>query len=239
MLTATAPSDRPRRTRTSGERDIGCQTRRQRRSDALYALQGLQAAERAGAIPIGHDAPRQRGPDAGQDIQLLEASPVDIYGPAGFCGRAAGALRRARRDPAGRTGFSRLPSPARRPPPAGGDGRVHGRQLRRQRGARVLRDGRRRQGAAAAHTDAECRDRRHEQQGATLRGSGHAPRVRQAPSRGSIKSLRTPAKCGSASRRPARTYRNSRSTVIATSPTACSVSCEILSSVSCGVWCHT
>lgn len=192
----------------------------QGRPDPPDALQLSHRAESAARRPVLDDAACQRRPDAGQAFQLVCVRDVDVHG----CER----LRPPRRPPSGRQravrgrrGSRGLGVPWRTRPPARRHGGIHGRDLRRQR--RAIRGGgwHRPQRAAATHAQPERGYRREKQQGASFAGRGHTPRCVRRPREPS------PGRRGR--------HRNSRNTVIATSPTTCSVRWETLSSVSSGV----
>ncbi len=189
------------------EGDMGGQFGGQGRPDPTHALELVQRTEMAVGLAVGDDPGSQRRSDAGQSVQLLGAGPVDVHGPEGL-GRRRGSGSRA----------------ARGRPPTRRHGRVHGRDLCRQRLAGVGRDLHAGKRATAAHPESERSDGRHKEQGAALGGSRHAAGCRIPPA---------------AAASPLRVrHRKSRSTVIATSPTICRVACDSLSAVSSGVWCQ-
>jgi hypothetical protein len=214
---------RTRRTTRSREGDKWRQLGGQRRPDAAHALEFVQRSKRPVGLAVRHDAGGQRRPDPRQAIEFLGGGQVEIHGCAQ---RAAG--RGGRRGCHGWIGCGRLRTRARgclcgctpRPTPRC-DGRIDGSDLGRE--GRPISGGhrRRRQRAAAAHTEPERGHRRHEEQGAALGGSRHAPRCRPraAPTPPFLRAR----------------HRRSRSTVMATSPTICSVASASLSAVSSGV----
>lgn len=204
----------------SGEGDKWGQLGRQRRPDAPHALELVQGSKRAVGAAVVNNPGGECGANSGQAVELVCGSLVEVHGCARACvRRSAGRRRLADIGP----GLCARGRRAPRTPPRSHRG-VDCRDLGGERLAVPRRHGRGAKRAATAHPEPERGHRRHEEQGAALGGSRHAPRCRPCPA---------PAPP------PLRAHhRKSRKTVIATSPTICIVDCASLSAVSSGVWCQ-
>src|SRR3954469_19652838 len=87
--TAASPSTTP--SSSTSDRHEVVQLREPALTDSGHAIEVVDAAERAVALAFLHDRRRERGPDAGQRLELLGGGGVDVDQPVGATGCRVGA----------------------------------------------------------------------------------------------------------------------------------------------------